>query len=163
MKHYFVLFTLLLGACSLDTAEPPVPEVETASESAAPVFEEGHYHLADRQMLTTILNSGCPARDYRFIDFYTVLDSIPADTNDRLVLVDSFKTKGYVVTNHGRGNWPGGPRMVSVTLANNECVCQVDKLYHLTQVEGSYSVTERIKCRLEHGKAGVSGSPGPSE
>jgi hypothetical protein len=81
-----------------------------------------------------------------FIDFYPILDSIAIDKYEKLVLVDSLKSIGFKVTNWGRGNWMDGPRIVNFTMSNEQCECQVDKLYYSTEQEGKYNVTERIKC-----------------
>jgi len=88
----------------------------------------------------------CLTKDIEFMDLYPRMDSIFSDKGENLILVDSLKTKGFKVTNWGRGNWVEGPRIITFTLSNGQCECQVDKLYYTTEQEPKYKVTERIKC-----------------
>lgn len=104
------------------------------------------YEEVGKGHLATLMMRLCSTKDLEFIDLYPVLDSIASDNFENLILVDSLKTKGFKVTTWSRGNWQDGPRIVSLTLSNDECDCQVDKLYYSTEEEGKYKVAERIKC-----------------
>ena len=73
------------------------------------------------------------------------------DIQDKINLVDALKTKGFKVASSSRGNWMEGPRIVSFTMAMQQCECQVDKLYYSTDQESLYKVTERIKCKKTEG------------
>jgi len=87
----------------------------------------------------------CEIGQLEFIDIYPNVDSI-SDKHERLEIVEKLESIGLTKTNWGRGNWELGPRIVSVTLTNGECSCQVDKLYYSTDNPSIYRVTERIAC-----------------
>ena len=108
--------------------------------------QEVHRNYMDSLMLDV-----CSTKDLEFIDLYPVLDSIASNQHENLVLVDALKSKGFKVTNWGRGNWMEGPRMVSFTMSNHQCECQLEKLYYSTEQKGKYRVTERIKCKEASG------------
>ena len=88
----------------------------------------------------------CEIGQLEFIDIYSIVDSISDDKFERLVVAEKLKSIGFTKTNWGRGNWELGPRIVSVTLTNGQCTCQVDKLYYATDDPRKYKVTERISC-----------------
>lgn len=96
--------------------------------------------------IDSLLLDICSTQDFEFIDLYPVLDTIASDKHEKLFLVDSMKSIGFEVTNWGRGNWMYGPRIVSFTMSNEQCECQVDKLYYSTNQTNKFKVTERIKC-----------------
>jgi len=89
----------------------------------------------------------------KYLELENLYDSLPHkilnDTNEKLILVQILKTKGFTVINWGRGNHPLGPRIVSITLKNGKCECEVDKIYYSTDAlpEEIYKITERIKCK----------------
>ncbi|GEP52774.1 hypothetical protein FNO01nite_34460 [Flavobacterium noncentrifugens] len=89
----------------------------------------------------------------KYLELENLYDSLPHkilnDVNEKLILVQILKTKGFTVINWGRGNHPLGPRIVSITLKNAECECEVDKIYYSTDAlpEEIYKITERIKCK----------------
>lgn len=84
-----------------------------------------------------------------FPDIYdTTANSIPEDADERLVLVEKLKNKGFKIVDWGRGNHPPlGPRIVIYTLKNKDCECEVSKIYYYTTSKSTYTMTERIKCK----------------
>lgn len=82
-------------------------------------------------------------------DLYDSLaNTIPEDQNEKIILVEKLKMKGFKITKRGRGNIPPlGPRIVTVELMNEHCICEVTKTYYATTVETLYQMTEGIKCR----------------
>lgn len=106
-----------------------------------------NYKEVKRKNIDSLLLNICSTSDLEFIDLYPILDSIPSDKYENLILVDSLMTKDFQVIEWGRGNWMEGPRIVSYTMSNQQCECQIDKLYYSTEQEGKYKVTERIKCK----------------
>lgn len=109
--------------------------------------EDGwNYTEVKRHYIDTLMFDVCSTNDMEFIDLYPTLDSIASDKYENLNLVDLLKIKNFEVTNWSRGNWMEGPRIVSFTMSNQLCECQIDKLYYSTEQEGKYNVTERIKC-----------------
>lgn len=75
-------------------------------------------------------------------------DSIPDDRNEKLILAEILKKKGFEVTNWGRGNFPLGERVVSLTLKKDSCECRVDKMYYDTMEKGYYDIRESIQCKI---------------
>jgi len=105
------------------------------------------YKEVKREFLDTLMRTTCSGEDLEFIDLYPILDSISSDEQEHLVLLESLKSIGFEATHWGRGNWMEGPRIVSYTMSNGSCECQVDKLYYSTKAKNQYRVTERIKCK----------------
>jgi hypothetical protein len=108
--------------------------------------DEWDYKKVNQNYIETLLVQICETRKIEFIDLYPILDSIASDEFEKLVLVDSLKTKGFLVTNWGRGNWKEGPRIVNFEMTKGKCVCAIDKLYYSTEQSDKFKVTERINC-----------------
>jgi len=84
---------------------------------------------------------------YEIIDFYLDKTNEQIPEIDTLKISEFLKKKGFKVANWGRGNWMFGPRIISLTLENDSCTCQVDKLYYTQDSQTDYKVTERILCK----------------
>jgi hypothetical protein len=82
-------------------------------------------------------------------DLYDSLASkIPKDNDERMILVEKLKARGFKITNWGRGNIPPlGPRIVDVELMSGHCICEVTKTYYSTTVDTLYQMTEGMKCK----------------
>lgn len=79
--------------------------------------------------------------------YTTLISDIPDDKDERTILGEKLKAKGFVVTNWGRGNFhPHGPRIVKITFTKENCLCEVSKMYYSTEVDTLYSVIESIRC-----------------
>jgi hypothetical protein len=90
--------------------------------------------------------------DDKFIELPDLYDKtaekIANDENEKLILVEKLKNKGFEVINWGRGNNPPlGPRIIAATLKKSNCECDVIKIYYSTVDESQYQMTEKIKCR----------------
>lgn len=73
--------------------------------------------------------------------------SIPTENEEKLILVEKLKTRGFTIKNTERGTSPlAGIRFVSVKLSKENCLCEVTKTYHSTEFVSEYKATERIKC-----------------
>src|SRR5690554_690988 len=105
-----------------------------------------HFKETKRDYIDSLLLDICSTQDFEVIDLYPVLDSISSDEYEKLLLVESLKSIGFKITNRARGNWMDGPRIVSFTMSNEQCECQVDKLYYSTSQTNKLKVTERVKC-----------------
>lgn len=106
-----------------------------------------NYKEVNQSYVDSLMLNICSIQGVELIDLYPVLDSISSDKDERLLLVDSLKSRGFKVTKSARGNWMEGPRIVSFTMTSQQCECEVDKLYYSTSQVEKYRVTERIKCK----------------
>jgi hypothetical protein len=109
--------------------------------------EETKYKIVESEIFANVLNDICSIEAIEFSNLYPILDSIPSDEFEKLIIVDSLKAKGFEILDWGRGNWLNGPRIVTYNLSNGQCECQVDKMYYLSKLENNFRVTERIKCK----------------
>lgn len=95
--------------------------------------------------LTIDKSSGEPIQ---FPDLYDGLtDNLPDDKDEKLVLVEKLKERGFVITSWGRGNMPPlGPRIIGVELKKGTCICKVNKMYYSTAVDTLFQRAEEISC-----------------
>jgi hypothetical protein len=89
----------------------------------------------------------------KFIELPNLYDSlskeiVAKDEDEKLILVQILKTKGFEVKDWGRGNHPLGPRIISLKLKKGNCECEVLKTYYSTDdLPGEiYKTTESIRC-----------------
>lgn len=157
MRQIIIAATIvfLLLSCDHQTEKKVSPENHnrTEKESEAQNLESTsnqkgwNYEEVKQNYIDSLMLDICSTSDLEFFDLYPILDSIASDKYENSILVDLLKTKGFKVINWGRGNWMEGPRILNFTLSNQQCECQVDKLYYSTEQERKYKVTERIKCK----------------
>jgi hypothetical protein len=90
----------------------------------------------------------------QYIELPNLYDSIskqlvPKDEDEKLLLAQILKKKGFKITNWGRGNHPLGPRFIALTLKKDSCECEIDKIYYSTDnvPDSIYTITEKIKCK----------------
>ena len=88
----------------------------------------------------------------KFIELPNLYDSlskkiVTKEENEKLILVQILKKKGFKVTNWGRGNHPLGPRIVVLNLKKDNCECEVQKIFYANETDEIYATTERIKCK----------------
>lgn len=90
----------------------------------------------------------------KFIELPDLYDSLPKeiiakDEDEKLILVQILKKKGFEIKDFGRGNHPLGPRIISLKLKKGSCECEVQKTYYSTDdLPGEiYKTTESIKCK----------------
>ena len=79
----------------------------------------------------------------------TLAHSIPDDKDEKLILVERLKKRGFKVTEWGRGNFPPlGARIINIELTKGNCVCTVCKIYYYAaQVDTIYQMAEGINCK----------------
>lgn len=88
----------------------------------------------------------------KFIELPNLYDSlskeiVAKDEDEKLILVQILKKRGFKITDWGRGNHPLGPRIVVLNLKKHNCECEVQKIYYAYQQDTIYNTTERIKCK----------------
>lgn len=132
-KKIIVLFAILLASysCNID-------------QNANTISGE----LPFEEKIIDFLLANC---DDKFIElpfiYDKTADKILNDKEESMIMAELLKKRGFVVTEWGRGNYPPrGPRIITLTLANKENECTVQKIYYSTLFEGIYETTERIKC-----------------
>ncbi|MFZ6009335.1 MAG: hypothetical protein ACOYXT_03235 [Bacteroidota bacterium] len=77
----------------------------------------------------------------------TLTGDIPDDKDEKLLLVERLKAKGFEVVTWGRGNYPPlGVRIISYELKRDDCVCEVNKVYYRTLSDTLYQMVEGISC-----------------
>jgi hypothetical protein len=98
---------------------------------------------------TTVSTKYEPGEYVQFTNLYdTLVHSIPEDKDEKLILVERLKKRGFKITNSGRGNFPPlGPRIVMVELTDGSCVCEVSKIYYSTTTDTLYQMAEGINCK----------------
>ncbi len=155
MRQQLLLILPFLWGCdnqiqkdnSIETKDKIAKETNSANLESDSKDKEWNYLEVKRSYVDSLILDTCSAQNIEIIDLYPILDSIASDKYENLILVDLLKTKKFKATDWGRGNWMEGPRIVSYTMSNENCECQVDKLYYSTEHAGKYKVTERLKCR----------------
>jgi hypothetical protein len=131
MKYLIILFSILFLSCN----EKP--------KSKSTNFNEKVVDFA-------IENS-----NNKFIELPDLYDSVSKeiverDEDERLILVQILKKKGFEITNWGRGNHPLGPRIIVLNLKKDNCECEVQKIYYSSDAVASgeiYKTTESIRCK----------------
>ncbi|MES2412022.1 MAG: hypothetical protein V4535_11320 [Bacteroidota bacterium] len=82
-----------------------------------------------------------------FSDMYeTTATAIKSDEEEKILIVQFLKKKGFKVENWGRGNFPYGPRIISIEMVKADCRCDVAKLYYTYDSDGTIEVKEKIRC-----------------
>ncbi|WP_268845955.1 hypothetical protein [Flavobacterium aestivum] len=127
---YIILFSIFLFSCTEKPKNEPIN------------FNEKVVDLA-------IENS-----NNQLIELSDLYDSkskknVANDEDEKLILVQILKKKGFEVKDWGRGNHPLGPRMVVLILKKDSCECEVRKTYYSSNdlSEEIYKITESIKCK----------------
>lgn len=90
----------------------------------------------------------------KFIELPNLYDSlskeiVDKDEDEKLILVQILKKKGFEVKDWGRGNHPLGPRIITLKLRKGNCECEVLKTYYSTDDlhREIYKTTESIRCK----------------
>jgi hypothetical protein len=103
-----------------------------------------------------IVNFAIKNSNDKFIELPNLNDSLSKqivlkEEDEKLILFQILKMKGFKIINWGRGNHPLGPRFIALTLKKDNCECEVDKIYYSTDSfpDSIYSTTERIKCKKQ--------------
>ena len=76
------------------------------------------------------------------------VEKIPNDNEEKLILVEKLKKRGFKEINWGRGNYPPlGARIINITLKKDDCECEVSKIYYFTTFEDIFIMKEKISCK----------------
>lgn len=142
-----IIFIILFSCDNKSNSTINQKHLSSSAISQDTMDDGWNYKEVKKNNIDSLMKDPCQTSDFECIDFYPLLDSIASDPNEKEMIVDMLKSKGFKVINSGRGNWQDGPRIVSRTLSNGKCNCQVDKLYYSKGEKSKYKVTERIKCR----------------
>ncbi len=105
----------------------------------------------DSVALSGFLKSPCDSFQLDLNHIYPEFHNIPDDKNESLIILDSLKKAGFTVIRSGRGNWEGGPRIVTFSVSNYFCDCEIDKKYHLVPEVDKYRATEHVTCKNRKG------------
>jgi len=101
-----------------------------------------------KEKLLDFLITNCDDKAIELPFLYDSLSTkIPEDSADQIILVQSLKKRGFKINDWGRGNHANGPRIISITMSNGNCECQVMKIYYLTEDKDAFEMSERIKCK----------------
>ncbi len=96
-----------------------------------------------KEQISELLNNRCSKIDYEVINIYPNIEEPRED--DTLYLINILEEIGYEMTNYGRGDWTGGPRIISFHYKKGNCLCEVSKLYYGSN-KVIEKITERINC-----------------
>ena len=111
-SKYIVCFLAMVSGCT--TTKPPKVAFDFNEMS-----NEKEYKEVSQILMDSLLTEICTIENSEFIDLYPVPETVALDGFEKLILVEKLKTKGFTVTNWGRGNWQEGPRIVSYTMADS--------------------------------------------
>jgi hypothetical protein len=109
--------------------------------------DESHKDFVDQVLDVTIRTSS--DKSVEFPELYDSLaHEIPEDQDEKLILVERLKHRGFDVVSSGRGNFPPlGPRIVAFKLRKGNCTCEVSKKYYATATDTIYQMVEGISCK----------------
>jgi hypothetical protein len=98
-----------------------------------------------------VLDWATSRKDNQPVELPNIYDSlvtiIAEDRNEKIILAEMLKKRGFSVIDAGRGNYPPrGPRIFSLTLQKGDCICKVDKIYYNTVDSNTWEPAERICC-----------------
>ena len=92
--------------------------------------------------------------DNKFIELPNIYDSlskemVAKDEDEKLILVQILKKKGYEIKDWERGNHPLGARIITMKLRKGNSECEVLKTYYSTDnlPKEIYKTTESIRCK----------------
>ncbi len=137
----FLLIVLLLGFLnSISKGQNSSKSKESENQSC------DKKHFTEKVLDFVIAN--CDDNEIELPNLYDSLSTIiPKDGEERLILVQLLKKRGFKINDWGRGNHPLGPRFVVIGMSKETCECTVTKIYYSTFDEGVYKMTEKIKCK----------------
>ena len=130
MKYLIILITALFFSCN----EKPKKQTTEFNEKVVEFAIENSENI--------------------FIELPNLYDSLSKeivnkDEDEKLVLVQILKKKGFEVKDWGRGNHPLGARIIMLKLIKGNCECEVLKTYYSTDElpKEIYTTTESIRCK----------------
>ena len=130
MKYILILFSILFFSCNEKPKNP-------------------HEDFNEKVVEFALENS-----NNKFIELPNLYDSlskeiVAKDGDEKLILVQILKKKGFEIKDWGRGNHPLGARIITTKLRKGNCECEVLKTYYSTDdlPKEIYKTTESIRCK----------------
>src|SRR5690554_5239077 len=106
---YILIINILLGCNNKQGT------IDSSNNLTTDKFENEHYDndldykKVNQNYIDTLMTQICSTNNIEIIDLYPILDTIASDSFEKVILVDKLKSKGFTVTDWGRGNWQEGP------------------------------------------------------
>ena len=100
MKYWIIVLACLQLRCTT---------TEKNAEKKNQEIDQIEYQQESKSVLNLWKDNICEVHPVEFTDLYTKSVEILEDKNEKLILADMLKDKGFKVVNWGRGNWLNGP------------------------------------------------------
>jgi len=115
-------------------------------------FSQKKKQHSEKDFTDKIIEFAIENQEDKFIELPDLYDKttteIPTDENEKILLGEKLKTKGFKQIDLGRGNYPPlGPKIIEAIYKKADCECTVAKIYYYTINETEYMITEKIKCK----------------
>lgn len=83
-----------------------------------------------------------------FPDLYPEkINAIASEQQERLLIAEKLTARGFQLKSTDREFSPlAGTRRVIQKLSKENCLCEVTKTYHSTEIVSQFTATERLKC-----------------
>lgn len=148
-QYRHLWLALLLGACASDRPADRVlvhhPAIPTDSVHRTLI-------AAGREEVRGSLPGPCASFVYDYSGLHSVVDTLPAITDDSIYIDTLLKEMGMKLVDFGWGNWQEGPRMMTMKLALDACTCTVTKAYffqdELPDGHWNARIMERVVCNV---------------
>ena len=155
-RNKSMLFLAFLGALGCTDTEPDktTPLVESAPGGQSEEVVVDLFELPENPDFTDrVIDLIVEERDGGPVEFPEIYDSLSTDcyipdSLEKLIIAEKLKSQGFEVVNWGRGNFPKGPRIVTLDLQKEGCKCIVSKKYYTTDFDSAWEMTETIRCEL---------------
>ena len=102
----------------------------------------------DQRVLDLLIET----RNGRWLELPDLYDKtvigIAEENAENLILVEKLKQRGYRTSETKRDiNGLSGERLITVSMTDGKCPCEVVKIYRPTSFVSQYAVSEKIKCQ----------------
>lgn len=131
---------------------------ESTNTSNRPTSIQSTDTVATYRICSTTLDSlqfdFCEELSVEFVCLYDTINSIPVHTDESFEADDLLTSAGFLRQNYGWGNWPLGPRIISIHYTKDSCDCHLMKkcFFHGEDSSGvvfEVRITEQIICNTE--------------
>ena len=107
-----------------------------------------------KSVVDRVIDASIEVQSGELVEFPVLYDTlthyIPEDKDEKLILVEKLKARGFEQVDYGRGNFPPlGPRVVIVEMKKGDCNCSVRKVYYATVAEETWQMSEAISCEKQ--------------
>lgn len=104
-----------------------------------------------KSVVDRVIDASIEVQSGELVEFPGLYDTlthyIPEDKDEKLILGEKLKARGFEQVDYGRGNFPPlGPRVVIVEMKKGDCHCSVRKVYYATVAEETWQMSEAISC-----------------